>query len=239
MKAVALLSCLAAALAPVVEAGSIYHFDGPRQPVVTIENDALPWKGRVVFLGVKCFGASLNNSINQGKAKGYLFMALAKMMNATDVSVSGLQILKCKSGADGRFFADFLIPEKPVLAQQSAQNAISTQGNRPQTSFVSTTNLLSRKSDWIQTLDATKTALASVYPSRPSNQPNDLDRFCSEIASTEETIRQSFGSLDAQIQRDRLLLSNEKKELCEHDAKNLQACLDSLKIYAGTSIPSN
>jgi len=245
VKAVALLYCLAAALAPVAEAGSVYHFDGPRQPVVTIEDEVHPWKGRVTFLGVKCFDAGLNDSINRGKAKSYLFMAMAKRVNATNIEIGGLQLLTSGSGADGSFSAEFLIPNKPVVVSQPDKSASKELGSVGATasnnnfSSSGANNLLSRKYDWTQTLDATSEAFSSGFPAKPSSQPNDTDRFCNEIAATEETVRQTFASLTSQAEKDSLLLSNEKREVSEHAAQDQQASLDRLKQYASSCLPAN
>jgi len=203
----------------------------------------------VSFQGVTCFGGALNKSINQGKSRGYLFAALLKKFNAQpteSLDVHGLQMIRSENTPDGQFFAEFIIPQKPSLVHQSDTISSADKSNVGIVNAVSqfspvtdVNKLLSRKADWMQTLDATSTALSTRYPEKPSNQLNDLERFCNEITSVEEIIRQSFNMLDTQIQNDHLLLSNEKKELSDHYKKDLLTCLDSLKSYAASSMATN
>ncbi len=246
MKATCLLLCMAVATAV---ANSEYHFVGFRDPVVTIDDASLPWKTSVSFHMVKCFDSRLNNSINLGKAKSYLAMALLKKLdplpNDSSINIHGLQMLRSRIDSGGRFTAEFQLPEKPTLVRSPKiadcnsvpDSAARTAANESKGS--ASNGLLSRKSDWMQTLDATKSALSSEFPQKPTNSQADVDRFCNQIASKEDIIHQTFDSLKSQISTDIRLLLSEKKEISTYSAQSEKETVASLKEYAVTCIPTN
>ena len=231
-----------------LHAESDYRFEGPRTPIVRIQEGRLPWKASVSFLGVSCFDDSLNEAVNQEKARAFLYRACAIKIHAQDgsaIRIGGLQVLNSSVSHDGRFSADYLLSHEPVIIPPSIKISNQAKASEPimdaghHSLGIGTHNLLTRKSDWLETLDATVMVLSTDYPVRTSNTQTDQDRLCNEIVAKEESIRRTFRTIDAQIEKDHLLLSDERRDLIEHSNLDQQKCLDALKELATSCLPAN
>lgn len=204
-------------------------FKEPRDAKIQINDSSLPWLVGVDFISVKCFDTGKNLEINRLKSENLLKAALLKKINATPDQVLQLSELRRISDVQvgDRFQAKFEISQRPTISQSqinvNKEEKYITNTENFSKNKIEQSSLIARKQDIFETIGGLNKILLMQIPIAPGNNVSDRqkDIFFTGIAEFEEKCVREFETLKKEIESDKLLLSNERKETLDrlNDAK--------------------
>lgn len=164
---------------------------------------------KVRMLPVQCFDAATNARLNREKARELALQALAKHLSekeAVEFTVSGIQIEKV--GTEGKFYTQNLrVPRTGVSVVRDEEKPPVKKGE-DRVAF--TSELFTRKRDYLNTLDNLTAALACDVQKAEDKAG---ESFNLAIAELKEQGLKNLEGIGKEIKEDLLLLSVEQEEL--------------------------
>ena len=217
-----------------------YIFKQPRDARIQVNSISLPWLVDVDFIAVKCFDANKNDSINRSKAENYVKYALMKKLNVSlgeSIQLQQIRRIKGDNVAD-RFQASFEISKVPqvIKSKPNDKNITKSTNDSPKeiSSSQNQSDLLARKQDTLDTIEALVKFSHMQFPIAPQSHSSKEEShvFFTSIADFEDKTISDFESLKKEVQSDKLLLSNERKEVLEQLNSEKSKLLKELAAHA-------
>ena len=196
-------------------AANVINIGGLRKVSATLEQIDDYWKVEVGMIPVRCFTPSTNKKITRSFAKRYAMTALAVHFKKKVLSAKSCVILSESESDDYTkivFQIAGITSKHPRPAKRMPQPKSAVQIKLDSDDLSS--DLLSRKDDWIHTLTSFfSMADSDISALEVKAKQMELDDFQFEIAKIEEDCSENCKIFAANIQRDSLLLFTEKEEL--------------------------
>lgn len=214
-----------------------FNFKQPRDASILVNSNSLPWLVEVNFIAVNCFDSGKNILLNRSKADYYINLALSKkMVSEADQTLQIFEKVRTSESLNGeRYHAKFKIPKQPVVVKSDKTpffSADTTEKAIKSTSLKS--DLLSRKEDILDTIKSLDKISRMQFPIAPNKSATDeeTEAFFNSIVDFEENSEISYQALKKDIEGDRLLLSNERKDLLDILQKDQKNLLTDLSKHA-------
>ena len=225
------------------EQSSNIELGGPRQVTAVIATTDENYEVSVRMLPVKTFDPTTNSLLNRDKSRAYALQALARHLSGRKtgemrMSISGATTVKAE--ADGRKFLLVLrVPQNRVVLE--GIDELKTDGQRSATTspMPKTANsietsrdvstLLTCKRDYQTTVELLSSNLREELKSVVEKLSDDESAFDEAIASLEETLEVRWEKLRLEIEKDKLLLNHERKELLTEVQSHHEQFLGSLR----------
>lgn len=217
-------------------AAHVINIGGLRKVSATLEQIDDHWKVEVGMIPVRCFTPSTNKKITRSFAKRYAMTALAVHFRKKVLSAKSCVILS-EFGSDN--YTKIMVQiagitsTVPQLAKSAAQPKSAAQIKIDSDDLSS--DLLSRKNDWINTLTSFFSIADSDISALEVNAKQmELDDLHLGIAKIEEDCSENCKIFAASIERDLQLLFTEKEELASLLRKKMDSVNARLKKLAET-----
>jgi hypothetical protein len=217
-----------------------YLFKQPREARVLINATSLPWLLEVDFLSIKCFDTRKNILLNRSKSDFYVKLALTQKLGLK--SDETLQLGEKKRISENlvgnRFYAKFEILKPPISVKSAASSSdlLSTEGSSKDDlkNTSGRSDILSRNNDVFDTIETLGKISHMQFPIAPKKGSSNAETeiFFNTIADFEDKSLRDYESLENEIEADKLLLSNERKELLEKLNSEKSKLLNKLATHA-------
>jgi hypothetical protein len=217
-----------------------FNFKQPRDARILVNGNSLPWLLEVDFLSIKCFDASKNILLNRSKADLYIKLALIQKLGLKSGETLLLEEKRriSENLVGNRFHAKFEILKPPLVvkSEASSSNLLSAGGASKDNinKFSENSDLLARKNDVFDTIENLGKISRMQFPIAPKKGSSnaETDIFFNSIADFEDKSLRDYESLVNEIEADKLLLSNERKELLEKLNSEKSKLLNELATHA-------
>jgi hypothetical protein len=217
-----------------------FNFKQPRDARILVNGNSLPWLVEVDFISINCFDTEKNLLLNRSKSDYYVKLALMQKLglgSGDSLQIEGKKRISENVGRN-RYYAKFEIPKPPFAVKSGASSNDSlSSGDASKENgkaFSDRSDLISRKEDVLETINSLDKISRMQFPIAPnkgaSNEETEI--FLNSIADFEENCERSYQSLKNEIEKDKLLLSNERKEVLNKMQNDQKHLLNDLSKHA-------
>jgi hypothetical protein len=224
----------------------VIRLGGVRNVTATVSESDGAYRIAVEMLPVRAFDPATNRALNLSKGRMYAVQALAKHLEASSLTIRGLEIRE-NGTSGGSFRLVAVVPQDGVVVRAKASPtahvkdkttaivsrppAVASTSVRDEIRLVAdatAAEFLNRKADCFDTIVRLQETLSEEGESleRQSLKP---DAFYDSVENLEERAETAFKALARQVDNDNLLLSAEQDELRPALRKAHAEVLESLK----------
>ena len=214
--------------------GEEIRLGGVRAVTVEVSSNGDTHELTVRFVAVTSFSEAFDERVNNAKARQYSLRALARHLNKKPpirLSVSGMKIVR--KSQDGKFITvTFQVPFEGVTFHQITEpsdgrgTAIGSVEKPSTVGVLGALNLLSRKSDYLETLNELSEMLHSDLALVAENEA--VDSIWERLIALNRSADNAFCEIISQVDADRLLLNHERGQIKERIATECERFLGDL-----------
>lgn len=220
-----------------IAASAQYRFEGPRNPLVVIEETATDYNIQISLIPVAAFDPPTNDKLSLAKSRGVALMALARHLKvppASEMAVSGFQITD--SHMDGALrVVQASLPRSGVRIALRNEDCLAlpvgTNTTQMRYSAPTSSPLLTRAGDYLDSVRELRDVCRELLAQSSSSAITD------EVAADlEQTMMDKFAILGKQVDADTLLLTVERDEVRKELQANLAALIQRLRQVLNLSL---